>query len=88
MTKHTEEAEVLIGFFTLVFPGKTCLQEYQASETHGKVSNNEDLPSAEQNRVREYLNRLRICKLMESDGMHSSAGGAGQCHCETILDYL
>lgn len=34
--KHTEEAKVLIGIFTLVFPGKTCLQESQASETGGK----------------------------------------------------
>lgn len=53
-----------------------------------KVRNNEDLPSAEQNWVREYLNSLFICRLMGSGRMHSGAGEAGQCHCVTILDYL
>ena len=54
VTNDTEKAKVLSAAFTLVFTGKTGLQESQAPETRGKVWNKEDLTLVEEDQVREH----------------------------------
>lgn len=51
-----EEASALNAFFDSVFTGKTSLQECQALKTSGNPWSREDLPSVEEDLVREYLN--------------------------------
>lgn len=66
--KDIKRAEVLNGFFTLVFCGKTCLQESQTPETRGNVWTKEDLLLVEKDQVREYLNIY--AKSVRSDEIH------------------
>lgn len=46
-----EKAKVPNAFFTLVFIGKTCLQELQIHETSRKAWIKEGLPSVEEDQV-------------------------------------
>lgn len=68
--ENTEKAEGLDAFFALIFIGKMCLLESQASETSGKGWSNEDLALAEKDQVREHLNIFALRKSMEPDRMH------------------
>lgn len=58
----------LKAFFALVYTGKMILQESQVPENRGEVCSKEDLPSVEEDLIREYLNAV---KSIESNGMHS-----------------
>jgi len=44
LMNEMKKAEALNVFFTLVFSGRTCLQESQAPEASGTFWNKEDLP--------------------------------------------
>ena len=52
---NIEKAGVLNAFFTLVFTGKTTLQESQVPENSGKVWSKEDLPSVRTIKLRNTL---------------------------------
>lgn len=53
---------------SLFFTGKTCLQPLESSDkSHCK----EDLPSVEEDHVREHLNRLSTPESIGPNGMHS-----------------
>lgn len=62
MTEDTEKAKVLNVFFTMVFTGKTGLQESHVPVTKGKVQSKETLLLLEKEKGREYLNKLGIHK--------------------------
>ncbi|KAK4831035.1 hypothetical protein QYF61_014923 [Mycteria americana] len=47
-----------------MFANRLAGQQSQTPETSGKVQGNIDLPSVEENQIREYLNKLDICKAM------------------------
>lgn len=51
--KNMEKPEILNALFTLFFTIKICLRESQTPETRQKVWNKEDLPSMEQDQIRE-----------------------------------
>lgn len=57
--------------FVLVFTGKMCLEESEASQITGKFWSNEYFFLTEENQVREHLNKLDIDKSMRPDGMHT-----------------
>lgn len=59
-----------MAFFVLIFIGKMCLMESQASEASGKVWSNEDLTLVEKDQVRECLNKFALRKSVEPDRMH------------------
>lgn len=63
--ENTEKAEGLDAFFALIFIGKMCLLESQASETSGK-----GLALAEKDQVREHLNKFALSKSVKPDRMH------------------
>lgn len=67
VTQDMGKAEVLNAFFT----SKTSLQESKTPEAAGKVWSKEDTPFVEEDRVRECLSKLDLCKSMGLDGMHS-----------------
>lgn len=86
VTKAREKAKVLNTFFASVFAGETSLQESPVPETRGKVWSKEDLPSAEENQIKEHLSKLDIHKSMGPD--HGLAPvSADQCHCTATLEY-
>ncbi|KAK4832509.1 hypothetical protein QYF61_023574 [Mycteria americana] len=62
LTKGTEKAKVLITFFTSVLTHKTNPQQSQASAIRGKFWSKDDLPSVEEDQVKEHLNKLDIHK--------------------------
>jgi len=41
----------------------------------------DELPLVEDDQVRDHLNNLETHKSISPDGMHTSAEGAGRCHC-------
>lgn len=51
MTKDTEDTKVLIAFFTSVFTGNICVQEFQDCKACGKILSKEDLAWVEQIRL-------------------------------------
>jgi len=55
LTKGGEMTEVLTAAFTMAFAGKTCLQQSQAPEIHGKVWSKEDLPLVEEDQIMEHF---------------------------------
>lgn len=57
-------------FFTLVFTGKSSLQESQAPEISGKVYCKEDFPLEDKDQIRELLNKLDKCNSTEPNGTH------------------
>lgn len=67
VTKAREKVKVLNTFFASVFASKTSLQEPPIPETRGKVWSKEDLPSAEENQIKEHLSKLDIHKSMGPD---------------------
>jgi len=69
-TQNMEEAEVLNAAFASVFTSKTSLQESQVPETREKSWSEEEVPSLEEDHVREYLSNLDIQKSMGPYGMH------------------
>lgn len=52
-----------------VFTGKTGLRECHIFEPNGKVWSKEDLPSVEEDQVREHLNKLNTPKCMRLNGI-------------------
>jgi len=53
LTKDMQEAEIMEdAFFTLVFTGVICLKESQSLPASGRVWSKEDLPSVEEDHVR------------------------------------
>jgi len=69
VTKDTEKARVLTGFFTSVFTGKICLQESQVPKTE-EVWRKKELALLKKDQVREYLNKQDLCKSMGPGGMN------------------
>lgn len=57
MTKDMEKAKALHAPFGSIFTGMTDYQESQAPETSGKGRSKDDLPSVEEDDVREHLNK-------------------------------
>ena len=70
MTKDAKKAELLSAFFALVFTGKTDLPESQVPEAREKVWSKEDLPSMEEDQVREHLNKTDIHNSIGPDKMN------------------
>lgn len=68
VTKDVEKVKVLNVFFMLVFTGKVCLQETQDPETSGKVWSEEDLPSLEEDQVREHKRNQTYTSLWDLTG--------------------
>lgn len=60
LRKNTEKVEVLSAVFAPFFTDKMSHQESQAPETSKKVWSKEDLPSVEEDKVREHLNKLHV----------------------------
>lgn len=56
VTKDMEQGEELNGFFVLVFTGKMCIEESEASRTSGEFWSNEDSSLTEDSQVREHTN--------------------------------
>lgn len=57
---------------TQIFTSKTSLQESQAPGISGKGWNEEDVPLAEEDLVREYLSTLDLLKFMDPDAPMSA----------------
>ncbi|GAB0204864.1 mitochondrial enolase superfamily member 1 [Grus japonensis] len=70
VTEDTEKTELLSAAFASIFTAKAGPQESQTLEVREKVWRKEDLPSVEEDRVREHLGKLNIHKSMGPDGMH------------------
>lgn len=62
VTRDMEKTEEANGFFASVSTVNTDLQQFQGLETRAKVWSKEDLPSVEDDQVREHLNELDIHK--------------------------
>lgn len=56
VTKDMEQGEELNGFFVLVFTGKMCIEEPEASQTSGEFWSNEDSSLTEDGQAREHTN--------------------------------
>lgn len=65
-----KKAKVFEASFPQSSTGETSFQEAQVPETSMKVQSKKDLPSMEENQLREHLNRLDMHKSMGSDGMY------------------
>lgn len=74
------QKKVINALFTLVFTGKTSLQEFQVSQTsRKKVQSKEDLSSVEQDWVRDHLKKKQTyTSLWDLIGCTHKAG---QPHC-------
>lgn len=70
MTKDIEKAKVFNVAFTSIFTDKTSLQESQVPESSVKVQSQKDLPSMEENQLREHLNKLDVHRSMGPEGMY------------------
>lgn len=55
---------------SLVFTGKTTLQESQVHKTSGKVCSKENLSVVKVNFVKEHFKKLNIQRSTEPDRMH------------------
>lgn len=60
LRKDTENVEVLNTFSASFFTGKMDCQASQAPETSKKVWSKEDLPSVEEDKFREHLDKLDV----------------------------
>jgi len=67
-TKDMEKTNVLNSFS--VFTVNTCLHQSQVPETTWKMWSGEDLPSAEDDQIREYVNKLEVHKSMGPNGKY------------------
>lgn len=56
VTNDMGKVEVIYNFFASIFTGNIGLQESQASETRRKVWSKEEVPSVDEDQVREHLN--------------------------------
>ncbi|GAB0183716.1 mitochondrial enolase superfamily member 1 [Grus japonensis] len=70
VTKDIEKAKVLSAFFVSAFTSMTGFQQSQVPKTDGKAWSKEDLPSVEEDLVRQYLSKLDPHKSTGPDGMH------------------
>ncbi|GAB0180609.1 mitochondrial enolase superfamily member 1 [Grus japonensis] len=68
--EDTEKTELLNAFFNSVFTAKAVPQESQTLEVEEKVSQKEELPLVEEDRVRYHLHKLSTHKSMDPDWMH------------------
>lgn len=66
----SEKAKVLNAFFATDFTSKTGLQESQVPEAGFNSWNKDDVSFVGGDWVKEYVNKLDICKSMDHDGMH------------------
>lgn len=69
MTKGMENADNVHALFASIFIHETGLQESQIIETREGVWSKEELPSAEEGKVREHLNKMSV-QLIWPDGVH------------------
>ena len=70
VTEDAEVAELLNAFFASVFTAKGGPQESQAPEVREEACRRDDLPSVEEDCVRDHLSDLDVHKSMGPDGMH------------------
>lgn len=70
VTRDSEKAKVLNAFFAAAFTSKTGLQESQVPEARFKSWNKDDVSFVGGEWVKEYVNKLDICKAMDHYGMH------------------
>ncbi|PKU35663.1 rna-directed dna polymerase from mobile element jockey-like [Limosa lapponica baueri] len=69
VTEDAEKAELLNAIFASVFTAQATPQESQTWEVTEKVWTKEDVPSVEEDQVRDQLSKLDIRKSMGPDGM-------------------
>jgi len=70
ITHDMEKAEVLHNFFALVFTSKHSSHNAQVAGGTGRDWENEELPTVEEDQVRDHLRNLKVHKSMGPDEVH------------------
>lgn len=68
VTKVKEKAKILSTFFASIFNGNACSLTPYVSEPQSRVCGNESVPTVWEERVRDHLTSLEVCKSVGLDG--------------------